>query len=415
MRPPAALYVHTSPGMNARARRSALPFAMVTLLVAGTAGLVACSDEAAADADGEPPPGDTRADGATGGGDPRNDGGTTSSDGGGAAVDSGGGQSDAGGEGGSSVIAAPTVGTITGFQALAPAVNVTSILCTSAECYFTYFGNIPGVSSDSGAAKVVNGTSTVTSMPEDLAAGGWRLHSLARMGGTLFASGARSVAGADWAAAAFKLAGNAWVQVGLQLPMRNVFADALTTDGVRLCQTSRFGASCIAPTAGPGDAWSALGTGLAAEALNPKTDAAGTVYIEQQSDEIWRLPVGTTAWTKEIAPGNEVQLAPNKDVWVHNGTALSRRAAASATWTAISIPGNASPVSAVLIDGSNTAYVTAGIPQKLYRVPSGAAAAVDTGVQVSADVCRRLAVDATGRLLASCTAAGARGLSRSTP
>ena len=100
MRPPAALYVPTSPGMNARARRSALPFAMVTLLVAGTAGLVACSDEAAADADGEPPPGDTRADGATGGGDPRNDGGTTSSDGGGAAVDSGGGQSDAGGEGG---------------------------------------------------------------------------------------------------------------------------------------------------------------------------------------------------------------------------------------------------------------------------------------------------------------------------
>lgn len=75
---------------------------------------------------------------------------------------------------------------------------------------------------------------------------------------------------------------------------------SLETDGARLYRPAQNGLVAIGVGAGPGDAWSAVGTGFPGSTMHCRIDSKGNIYAlgDRTMKEAFKPPVGQSAWAQ---------------------------------------------------------------------------------------------------------------------
>ena len=408
---------------------------LIVLLNIGS--LVACSsDEGGGSPDGdEGISGSPRSDGGTGGPSPDGAGGT----GNGNSGPDGGAHSEGGSDGGVSMPVrppVPVVASISGFAAVGGAASLTDLACNTAGCFEAQVGP-----ASSGVLLLPHAAASPSTMPD-----GPFLVGLTTVGTTVYGVAFDYVSQAESYASVYKLPYGAagWIRVGTKDPLLAWPPSSLETDGVRIYRPARNGLAAIGVGAGPGDAWSPVGTGFPGSAMHCRIDSKGNIYAlsDQTMKEVFKLPVGHSAWAQlpmgaampqdeyDRASGRRISIAPNDDVWMVGANFVSKLPAGSSVWKRIFTgpsPADTTEhaVSEVIVDGSDRAYFTFGAnPAKLYKVEPGASSPVDTGISVppaptliSGHVGASLGIDANGKLLVAMRGGSiyASGLYRSTP
>lgn len=328
-----------------------------------------------------------------------------------------------GGDGASPEPPVPTVGSVTGFAMVLPFQSSmgNDVACTTTDCYFA---------AGSSVLKLPHGATSATPLPALPANSGY-IANIALSGAQVFAVGQHNTL-TDFVTQWAVFGGGTWQSLGVARSGTPVVWASLTTDGTTVWsgEASAIGGGfdAIAVSAGPTATFTKLPSadGTTENGRFPTLDKQGTLW-GLVGLQLYRLKPGEAAWTKVGAAtgstagrGRRLRFAPNGDLWLSGTSNLLRLAAGASTWTTITLPGLAE-TSSVIIDGSNTAYLSFGEPSKLLKVAPGATTATDTGVVVaSARICGATAIDGAGKLLFTCSESGGgipnqSGLYRSLP
>ena len=317
----------------------------------------------------------------------------------------------------------PIVGPVSGFGKVLTQ-TVEDLACSSAHCW--------------GAASQVvvdlpTGATTASPMPTfpwGTTVGTFGIWNLATFGTQLYVLAEHNPPGdfTDFTTEMVVLGAGTWTRIGAArhtVPLRR---GTMATDGkavyVGVSAVAGGGVASIAVNAGPNDAWTSHTVGQTETGLYPVIDRQGTLWAVFNGSQTYRIPAGETAWvpvgsawTSGAGYGRRLSLAPNGDLWFSGISFVGKLAAGATAWSAIGLPATGD-TSAVVIDGSNTAYFTLGSPQKLMKVAPGATTATDTGVVLTGTPpCGPAAIDGAGKLLFSCVigAGSDFGVFRSTP
>lgn len=399
-------------------RQKAIPF-LACALAAG-ASLSACGGGGSAGdeqpgSSGGPAAGEDGGDGSLPGSGPRDDSGVTE----------GGHPADGSAEGGDGSVPAPPgpiVGTVSSFAKALSSV-VLDIACTKTDCYFA----------ENGLQKLVNGATTASPLPA-FPFSAYGITSVATVGTQVFTHALYNVGTTDFTSQVVVLNGGTWSSIGVARKTGPVGA-SLFVDGKNVYAgvfsgVSGGGVAMIAQTAGPAVVWTTVPGGMTSTGRFPVVDAQGALWT-LFGQQTYRMRSGETSWTAVGAPwpaggslGRALVRAANGDLWYAGTSFVGKLPVGATAWTAISLPAGTATgkTSAVVVDGSNNAYLGIGEPHKLLKVPSGSVTAVDTGVVIATGrYCGAAAIDGAGNLLFSCYASdvaggsGVTGVYRSTP
>jgi len=303
-----------------------------------------------------------------------------------------------GGDGADS-LTVPTVSVVSSFVNVLPSV-VLDIACTQTDCYFA----------ENGLKKLANGATTPSPLPAFPFGAAFGIESVVTVGAQVFTHAEYNVGTTDFTSQVVVLNGSAWTSIGAPRKTVPVAASLFADSNNVYAGVSGGGMAEIAVSANQNAAWTIVPGGMTSPGRFPVVDAQGALWA-RFGLQTYRIRPGESSWTAVGSPwpargsgGRALFRAANGDLWYAGTSFVGKLALGATEWTSIALPaGVTGKTSAIVVDGSNTAYFGIGEPHKLLKIASGATTAIDTGVVIDVGrYCGAVAIDGTGRLLFSC-------------